>query len=179
MEDVTFKNRWEAILNKCSFDIMLLIMDRLQQETPVITLKAEEAERKIRAAVSAEQFQAAQAKLDESLRHFRLKLESRKRGKFLRDELDYTESRVYRWTPRERQQWRHQHNPEQGSIHRGGTHTEHRVEQEQVNTSASSSPSSFLYGSQDSLGSIRSSAEGEAGSTIKKKQPYRRRKMRW
>ncbi|OCT93796.1 hypothetical protein XELAEV_18011467mg [Xenopus laevis] len=179
MEDANFKNRWEAILNKCSFDIMLLIMDRLQQETPVIMLKVEEAERKIRATVSAEQFQAAQSKLDESLRHFRLKLESRKRGKFLRDETDYTESRVYRWTPRERQQGWNQRNPEQGLTYRGGTRTEHRIEQEQANASVSSSPRSFLYGSQDSLGSIRSNGEGEAGNIVKKKQPYRRRKMRW
>ncbi|OCT57270.1 hypothetical protein XELAEV_18003783mg [Xenopus laevis] len=179
MEDANFKNRWEAILNKCSFDIMLLIMDRLQQETPVITLKVEEAERKIRATVPAEQFQSAQSKLDESLRHFRLKLESRNRGKFLRDEIDYTESRVYRWTPRERQQGWNQRNPDRGPIYGGGTHIEHRADQELPNPSASSSSSSFLYGSQDSLGSIRSNGEGEARNTTKKKQPYRRRKMWW
>ncbi|OCT67848.1 hypothetical protein XELAEV_18039149mg [Xenopus laevis] len=93
---------------------LFTIMERLQQETPIIALKIEEAERKVQATVSAEQYQAAQGKLNESLRQFRLKLESRKRQKFLRDESDYAENRVYRWAPREGYRTRNQRKPERG-----------------------------------------------------------------
>ncbi|OCT74496.1 hypothetical protein XELAEV_18033476mg [Xenopus laevis] len=178
-DDMDFKNKWEAILNKCSMDIMLLMMERLQKEMPSLTAKIEDAERKTRAAVPAEQFQAVQPKLEESLRHFRLKLEARKRGKFHRDETDYTEGRVYRWTPRDGYQNRPQQGAERGPMVYGGRTDRDQPLGRDVHSTASSSPSSFLYGSQESISSDRTDGGGVGRGIVPRRPPRRRKKLRW
>ncbi|OCT89507.1 hypothetical protein XELAEV_18018128mg [Xenopus laevis] len=143
--------KWEAIVNKCSLDLMLLTMEQLQSALPEVKGEADRAEENIRNSFAIPAVSGGMAKLTDHLAKFRAEVEGRKRNKFKRDAEDYKAGNVYRWkskgyggSPR---------NPSTSSI-------------------------SFLDGSQATATSEEESVEG--ASTKKQPRAYnRRRPKRW
>lgn len=37
-----FKNKWEAILNKCSYDLMLLLIEEANKDTEILKIEIEQ-----------------------------------------------------------------------------------------------------------------------------------------
>ncbi|OCT62658.1 hypothetical protein XELAEV_18043743mg [Xenopus laevis] len=94
--DEEFMERWESILNKCSFDLELALMERIQKEMPDSAHKKMALEQKVRNLETPEKFETGKKKLQDVLRHFQEETEMRKRQKFYRDSADYESGNVYR-----------------------------------------------------------------------------------
>ncbi|OCT80116.1 hypothetical protein XELAEV_18026921mg [Xenopus laevis] len=159
--DKEFCTRWEAIINKCSSDLMLATMERLQTELPNVVAQGKE-------------------KLAHHVQGFHTEVETRKRSKFQRDANDYSNGRVYRW--------RH---PTQESFGDSGfiagerqTRPKQRrrddISPGPRSESASSSASSFLGGSQTTEVAPGAREDGEKSITKKKGQAATRyRRKQW
>ncbi|OCT71476.1 hypothetical protein XELAEV_18034452mg [Xenopus laevis] len=80
-----YRNKWEAIVNKCSLDLMLLTMEHLQQALPDIKDETSKMEDSIRNAFPLPTVSSGMTKLTDHLARFRTEVESRKRSKFQRD----------------------------------------------------------------------------------------------
>lgn len=95
-DDKEFRNKWEAILNKCSLDLMLLLIEeakkqQIQTQKDITALKEE---------ISV-QFQDQQIPFEEEindgLAKLKRELKQAKLAKFQRDQSDYKEDKVYKW----------------------------------------------------------------------------------
>ena len=91
-----FVQRWSEILNKCSFDLMLLIIDHVSTESSEI-----EKEIQIQESILKEKFDADFAPIEQSIketvRHYKEKLHATKLRKYKRDIDDYIRKEVYIW----------------------------------------------------------------------------------
>ncbi|OCT78145.1 hypothetical protein XELAEV_18029251mg [Xenopus laevis] len=95
--DADFCKRWEAIINKCSTDLMLATMEHLQKSIPETRVSADAKEQKIRNSFAGDVVSGGMEKLTEHLDKFRMEVQTRKRQKFQRDAMDYATGSVYRW----------------------------------------------------------------------------------
>lgn len=107
-EDATFKSKWESILNKCSSDLMLLLIQEGKKERERIQSLITNIESS--GATTSEH----QVPWQDSIRAEVLKLETTikdlKVRKFKRDTEDYQRGQVYRWNqPRSFRSHRHTH----------------------------------------------------------------------
>ncbi|CAJ0933294.1 unnamed protein product [Ranitomeya imitator] len=89
--------KFEAILNKCSMDLMVLTIDFLQKEITELNSKIVSTEQQLRSTSSPEDFKSLKDKVDKSISDLRESLQTRKRNKFLRDTEDYRNNQVYKW----------------------------------------------------------------------------------
>ncbi|OCT57610.1 hypothetical protein XELAEV_18003254mg [Xenopus laevis] len=180
-DDESFVEQWESILNKCSLDLELALMERIQKELPTCVEKKAVLEQELQNTEAAEKFEVGRSKLQSSLRQFQDEVEMRKRQKFQRDSTDYESGRVYRWARTENsgRQWR------------GNFRGNPRGEKEPRNmataargsdTDSSSTSLDFLGGSQDnSQAEGEEEAAGNIGAKGKSDQPQREQKRpaRW
>lgn len=97
-EDIEFRSKWEAILNKCSLDLILLIIEHSKKEKEV----AQEKLNEIKAQISGMSNDDIKLPFENKLKHDLEKLtdwvRQQKIKKFKRDENDYKDDRVYKWT---------------------------------------------------------------------------------
>ncbi len=92
-----FKNKWEAILNKCSLDLILLLIEEAkkcrsetQKEIEIIKLRSSEE-------YSLEHRLPFETKLKDDLNRLSDFIKGEKLSKFKRDQRDYQEGKVYNW----------------------------------------------------------------------------------
>lgn len=171
-------SKWESILNKCSTDLMLATMERLQQEIPVIKREAEQAEKELKEQFTAAVVADGLRKLTDQMEKFDAELRQRKRSKFQPDAADYTTGNVYSW------QWRVSEatSARRGSLgnsyrcrypsRSGAGSTRERSDSASTSLSSASSQSSFLGGSlmaNDMPGT--GNIEGAESTEIKRKKP--------
>ncbi|OCT57708.1 hypothetical protein XELAEV_18003167mg [Xenopus laevis] len=95
--DKEFWERWETIINKCSSDLMLATMERLQIQLPGIKQQIESEELEIRNAFAPDIVSQGKEKLAHHIQDFCTEVETQKRTKFQRDANDYSSGRVYTW----------------------------------------------------------------------------------
>lgn len=91
-----FKQKWESILNKCSFDLILLLIEEDKKYREVIQQEIEEINKKIE-ELKSDQWINLNKKLTEDLSKFKEQIKQEKLSKFQRDERDYREKKVYFW----------------------------------------------------------------------------------
>ncbi|OCT82306.1 hypothetical protein XELAEV_18024827mg, partial [Xenopus laevis] len=96
-DDEEFTKKWESILNKCSLDLMVALMEKIQKESPALTLHITKKEAEMRNHCAEKEVSEGQLTMQDSLNKFRVALEVRKRDKFRRDAEDYSTGLVYRW----------------------------------------------------------------------------------
>lgn len=94
--DMEFKHKWEAILNKCSLDLMLLLIEeakkqRCESQKEMEELKAEMSSK------FADKEPTFEKDLKEGLDKLQKEIKQEKLEKFKRDQQDYKEERVYTW----------------------------------------------------------------------------------
>lgn len=107
IEDVAFREKWEAILNKCSLDLILLIIEKTKKEREQVQERICELREEISKVKDDIQTTSFEDKLKESLEKFTMELKQYKLRKFKRDERDYKDGNVYQWKETTRPQ-RHQ-----------------------------------------------------------------------
>lgn len=90
-----FKQKWEAILNKCSQDLMLLLIEEAKKQK----METMEQIAKIKEEISSGEhdYMQFESKLTQDLEDLSKMLKQEKLAKFRRDENDYKENKVYRW----------------------------------------------------------------------------------
>ncbi|XP_040265408.1 zinc finger protein 182-like [Bufo bufo] len=96
-EDESYCKQFENILNKCSFDLMVLTIDYLQKSIKETREKVCTIERQLSARLPAEDWQSLKAGMEKDLTDFRKEVEKKVRETFLQDTEDYQLKRVYRW----------------------------------------------------------------------------------
>ncbi|XP_041417439.1 uncharacterized protein LOC121393321 [Xenopus laevis] len=92
-----FTQKYEQIVNKCSFDIILLNIEFLQKEIANTKQRLQIAEGELKKLVPSADQRDCLSDIQDHLSKHRAAIEERKRHKFLRDEADYTAGRVYKW----------------------------------------------------------------------------------
>lgn len=95
--DEAFKLKWERILNKCSFDLMLLLIEEAKTHKVGLQEEIKNQEQKISQLCNQDQIKTQISKLEEDMARFTHNLRQTKISKFRRDQADYKEKRVYHW----------------------------------------------------------------------------------
>ncbi|CAJ0928468.1 unnamed protein product [Ranitomeya imitator] len=87
-----FCEKFEAILHKCSLDLILLTVDYLHKEIPMIETEINNIEQQLRNTLSQDEFNKIKTQTDKTINEFQSQLQERKRLKFVRDTDDYQRS---------------------------------------------------------------------------------------
>ncbi|CAJ0921450.1 unnamed protein product [Ranitomeya imitator] len=93
------------ILNKCSFEIILLTIEYLQEAIKTTEEKITSIETQLTTTLSNTEFSTLKGKVDSILSTHQKTLEERKITKFQRDTEDYLTNKVYRWEDPFPRQW--------------------------------------------------------------------------
>lgn len=96
-DDDLFKSRWAAVLNQCSRDLMLLIIDRTKEEVEKIKKETTTLQENFKTQVTDNIFNKKLEELEKSVKEFELKTKEIKVKKFRRDRKDYAQGRVHLW----------------------------------------------------------------------------------
>lgn len=94
--DTDFKDKWEAVLNKCSMDLILLLIQQAKKEKAInedLIHTFEESLRQTEVEVATPYRQRIQAGLDQLERS----IKALKIKKMQRDQGDYSRRQVYKW----------------------------------------------------------------------------------
>ena len=97
-DDAEFRHKWEAILNKCSFDLILLLIEEIKKQRTEVRHQLEEVKPNIEATALTDSSLAEQLqKLRDEIESFSNTLKHNKMEKFKRDRTDYRQGAVYLW----------------------------------------------------------------------------------
>lgn len=106
---LVFMQRWTDILNKCSLDLMLLIIEQVKKELNDLQAEIKHTEDALKSKCGQDFTQ-----IDQSLKtwvgQYKDKLQSIKLSKYKRDTLDYQRNKVYRWQQPEEQRTQQRQN---------------------------------------------------------------------
>ncbi|XP_041421112.1 uncharacterized protein LOC121394352 [Xenopus laevis] len=96
-DNTDFAKRYEQIVNKCSFDILLLNIEYLQNAIPEVMSRIKAIELQLKNALRSDEYKEMLTRTDEAIAKHRRLVEERKRTKFHRDAEDYRTGNVYQW----------------------------------------------------------------------------------
>lgn len=96
-EKKDFISRWCAILNKCSLDLMILIVETSNQEIGHIRTELDSSLTTVKGKVTDEDFQNKSSSLQDSINKLKEEVKVYKFKKFQRDLHDYETASVYPW----------------------------------------------------------------------------------
>lgn len=105
-DNPVFKQKWESILNKCSFDLMLLLIDEAKIQREEIRKQIPEVQQQLaqaNATATPEQKERAEVikkKIEDEINTLTRTLTRTKMDKFRRDRQDYSDGAVYSWQRR-------------------------------------------------------------------------------
>lgn len=94
--DEDFVRRWGEILNKCSLDLILLIVEHVAKEANLIKAEIEGQENQLKEKYSA-LYPTIKSSLKETVGRYADKLLSVKLKKYKRDTEDYQKKEIYSW----------------------------------------------------------------------------------
>lgn len=99
-DDADFRRRWEAILNKCSLDLILLLIEEIKKQRMDVRKQVEEVQPNIEsAALQDPSFAETLQKTRDEIDSLSKALKQNKMEKFKRDRTDYQQGTVYLWPP--------------------------------------------------------------------------------
>lgn len=96
-EDKSFCEKFERILNKASFDVILLTIERIHVELTTLGTEISTLENQIFLGKTSEAQVAIKEQIVQKIEPFKSKLIDKKKQKLQRDITDYSTGRVYRW----------------------------------------------------------------------------------
>ncbi|OCT65860.1 hypothetical protein XELAEV_18042110mg [Xenopus laevis] len=179
--DEAFRTKWESILNKCSFDLMVALLEQIQKETPSVSALIVEKEQKMRNQYAERELSEGLTKLTDSIAAFRATLEIRKREKFRRDAEDYSAGTIYKWRNSQEQRQPTLREYTRTRMTRNETGERSAEEQARQRGQRSTVPTTaFLSSSQTSLNTSAASGEEAGGQRTKEKKYVKKhRPRRW
>lgn len=95
--DSEFCKKWCAILNKCSLDLMLLVIQYAKDEQNKTKTELDLLRNEMKEKISIEHFQQTEEKCAKTIELFEKRTLEMKMQKYKRDTLDYKNGRVYPW----------------------------------------------------------------------------------
>lgn len=96
--DEQFCSKWMAILNKCAYDLMLLIIEHSMSTVASTTSDIDTLLDNLKSQAELEPFEEKLRQLQIDLDNFKKNMKETKLRKFERDRKDYKNARVYNWT---------------------------------------------------------------------------------
>ncbi|XP_073437750.1 uncharacterized protein [Dendrobates tinctorius] len=96
-DSIDFCQKFEQILNKCSFDLMTLTVEHLQTSINKSRDSIKNIESQLASSSTSEELTTLKDKLKGIIDQHKRDTEQRKRIKFQRDTEDYNNNRVYHW----------------------------------------------------------------------------------
>lgn len=106
-DNMEFKSKWEAILNKCSLDLILLLIEESKKQRAEIQETIRETKEKLSKIVSnSKEMEEQERKLSEDVNKLAQEIAKEKIRNFKRDKQDYSNGSVYFWTKRPRRESR-------------------------------------------------------------------------
>ncbi|KAL7388934.1 hypothetical protein ABVT39_016775 [Epinephelus coioides] len=96
-DDPAFMKRWEQILNKCSLDLEVLLIEKSKAERSKKLEAIKSLETKVNTLPRSDEVTQMEGKMMNSLDSFKIQLKQYKMRKYQRDVKDYKEGTVYQW----------------------------------------------------------------------------------
>ncbi|XP_069498864.1 rho-associated protein kinase 1-like [Ambystoma mexicanum] len=96
-ESKEFVKKWEAILNKCSLDLIHLTIQELANNLKDLGNEIQEIEKQLVTTLNREEVDAILEDINNKLAGYKTELETKKIWKFRRDTYDYLKDEVYSW----------------------------------------------------------------------------------
>lgn len=94
--DIEFKNKWEAILNKCSLDLMLLLIEEPKKQKCATENEITSIKKEISTKYKDQEL-PFEKEIKEGLDKLQRHIKQEKLAKFKRDQSDYKGEKVYTW----------------------------------------------------------------------------------
>lgn len=161
----SFRQRWCDIMNKCSFDLMVLVVQETTEQLTDVRGKIKETREKMEKDFIDK---AALRELVSECERYKEKLENDikdyKRKKFRRDIEDYEKNKIYKWTfenPKKAGKRRFRSYQRGGDFSTGFSTAGETSDSDAYNSEASTTSSSFL--------------DGRTHTGAKEKPPYAKR----
>lgn len=103
-DDEMFCKKWCEILNKCSLDLILLVIEHVNDDLSKTRNEMSDLQKQLSSQYDETQLKAITDRCDALLEKYKNELTEMKLRKYRRDTLDYKSDQVYRWlsTPRRR-----------------------------------------------------------------------------
>lgn len=95
-----FCKKWCEVLNKCSLDLMLLIIEHVNGELTTTREEVSQLEKDFKTKFGAQQFKDMDKQCDAILKSYQTELQEMKLHKYRQVALDYKDDRVYKWMSR-------------------------------------------------------------------------------
>lgn len=114
-DDPDFCKKWCEILNRCSLDLMLLVIDSQNKKLDTVKQEIADLESELKGKFSSAKLKELLQKCDEQIHAYKTETQQRKMEKYRRDTMDYRTDNVYPWLrenrgfggrPRQRQRQR-------------------------------------------------------------------------
>lgn len=97
LDDTSFCEKWVAILNKCSADLMLLLIEKSSETIENLKTDLENSLTTLQAKYTKEEFDSKLKETEDAINAFMAKTKDLKMRKFDRDAKDYASNRVYKF----------------------------------------------------------------------------------
>lgn len=97
VDDPQYCADFERIINKCSLDLILLTVERLQKAITELKEGIDTTQLQLQDSLNSEEFAKLKETVEKYTETYRKETQEKKRSKFLRDGEDYLLKRVYRW----------------------------------------------------------------------------------
>ncbi len=97
MQNKEFTEKWEAILNKCLLDLMLLLIEESKKDRLKVQQEINEIRNQLENNAVTGEKENLEVKLQDELLKFTENVKKQKVDKFKRDEKDYKDGSVYTW----------------------------------------------------------------------------------
>lgn len=105
-EDIEYRNKWYALCNRHSLDLMLLTVKHLQAAINKIQEEIVTIEEDIKSTATIAEFNKAHEDIKANIEKMRQQLMQNKIKKFERDTKDYLLNKVYTWADDRKTKWR-------------------------------------------------------------------------
>lgn len=96
--DEQFCTKWIAILNKCAYDLMLLIIEHSKSTVITTNNEIDTLLNNLQEQTAPDLFEEKLNQIKSDLKNFEKKMKENKLRKFERDRKDYKNARLYNWT---------------------------------------------------------------------------------
>lgn len=94
--------KWEQVLNKCSLDLMLLIIEKTKCEKDKSSIEIDRIETELKNKMDGEKFKEITSNISTILTTYVKEIRSYKMKKYERDTKDYADGTVFEWQGRKR-----------------------------------------------------------------------------
>lgn len=107
LDDATFMKKWEQVLNKCSLDLMLLIIEKTKCEKDKLSKEIDRIETELKTKMDGEKMKEVTSNISTILTTYVKEIRSYKMKKYERDTKDYADGTVFDWQGRKRRSFPH------------------------------------------------------------------------